>query len=337
MFLPENAKSSKGARLSCSMWILCCLLFVPLLSFGSTASTTTLTVTSGGSAMTTVASRNVVTLTATVMAGGAAVTTGQVNFCDATVSYCTDIHLLGTVQLTSGGTAVMKFVPGVGSHSYKAVFLGTGGAASSSSSASMLTVTGSPPSFTSIAETGSAGNYTLTANVSGVAAAAPTGQVSFVDTSSSNFTLGTAALSAGPLGLSLVNSSNPVVGPGDYSLVGDFNGDGKQDVINVLGVHFAFIFDQDFVVLLGNGDGTFYVAQAEQQVPVLLVVGDFNMDGIPDLVGVPPIDGNVLLVLLGNGDGTFTYAPDTTILGDPSTGAIGLVVGDFNGDGKRLP
>ena len=39
--------------------------------------------------------------------------------------YCEDIHLLGTAQLTSAGTAVLKFIPGMGSHSYKAVFVGT--------------------------------------------------------------------------------------------------------------------------------------------------------------------------------------------------------------------
>jgi hypothetical protein len=75
--------------------------------------------------VTTVASGSVVTLTATVLSGATAVTTGLVNFCDATAAYCTDIHILGMAQLTSAGTATLKFVPGIGSHSYKAVFVGT--------------------------------------------------------------------------------------------------------------------------------------------------------------------------------------------------------------------
>jgi len=62
---------------------------------------TTLSVTSGGNAVTTVAPGSVVTLTATVMAGSTPVTPGQVNFCDATAKFCTDIHLLGTAQLTA--------------------------------------------------------------------------------------------------------------------------------------------------------------------------------------------------------------------------------------------
>ena len=82
---------------------------------------TTLSVTSGGNAVTTLAPGSVVTLTATVTAGGTPVTPGQINFCDATAKLCTDIHLLGTAQLIANGTAMLKFRPGVGTHSYKAV------------------------------------------------------------------------------------------------------------------------------------------------------------------------------------------------------------------------
>src|ERR1700722_14256896 len=82
---------------------------------------TTLSVISGGNAVTTVAAGSVVTLTATVVAGSTPVTPGQVNFCDATAMFCTDIHLLGTAQLTANGTATLKCRPEVGTHSYKAV------------------------------------------------------------------------------------------------------------------------------------------------------------------------------------------------------------------------
>jgi trimeric autotransporter adhesin len=66
----------------------------------------------------------VVTLTAAVQTGATALTLGQVNFCDPTAASCIDIHLLGAAQLTSAGTAVLRFRPGPGIHSYKAVFLG---------------------------------------------------------------------------------------------------------------------------------------------------------------------------------------------------------------------
>ncbi len=118
----------------------------------SPAAITTLTMTSGGSAVTTVASGSVVTLTAEVQAGTRAITLGQVDFCDAAATYCTDIHLLGTAQLTKAGTATFKFRPGVGSHSYKAVFTGTTSYAASTSGNMALAVTGLYPTVTTIAQ-----------------------------------------------------------------------------------------------------------------------------------------------------------------------------------------
>src|SRR5271155_2966611 len=137
--------------------------------------TTILAVASAGNAVTTVTSGSVVTLTATVTAGGNPVNPGQINFCDATAKYCTDIHLLGTAQLTAAGTAVLKFRPGFGSHSYKAVFLGTTNAAASTSANAQLTVSAPAPSITSIVATGPIGTYSLTATVSGSAGVAPSG------------------------------------------------------------------------------------------------------------------------------------------------------------------
>ena len=124
-----------------AMVLVLCGAWSPARAQAKPATTTTLAVMSGGSAVTTVGSYNVVTLTATVKAGATAVTTGQVNFCDAFAAYCTDIHLLGTAQLTSAGTATMNFRPGAGSHSYKAVFAGTYTSTASSSAAAVLTVT----------------------------------------------------------------------------------------------------------------------------------------------------------------------------------------------------
>jgi hypothetical protein len=90
-----------------------------------TATSTTIAITSGGNSVSSVAAGTAVTLTAHVNAGGTAVTPGQVNFCDASATTCTDIHLLGTAQLIGAGTATLTFRPGIGSLSYKAVFAGT--------------------------------------------------------------------------------------------------------------------------------------------------------------------------------------------------------------------
>ena len=102
------------------------------------ATTTTLAITSGTGTVTTVSSGTAVTLTATVKAGTAAVPLGVVKFCDASAAHCTDIHLLGT-GLLSAGSAVFKFVPGPGVHSYKAEFAGTTADAASSSAAASTT------------------------------------------------------------------------------------------------------------------------------------------------------------------------------------------------------
>ena len=308
-------------------------MLVALPAVASTApTTTTLTVTSGGSTVTTVSSGSVVTLTATVMAGSTALTVGQVNFCDGIAESCTDIHLLGTAQLTKTGTAFIKLRPGIGNHSYRAVFPGTPNgtlnAAASTSGKAALTVSGLNPTATTIAQSGSAGNYTLNAEVVGAGLVAPTGTVSFVDTSNDNAVLGTAPLVAGTAGLGFLRFSTPQMGYGQHSIaVGDFNGDGIPDLAGE---------DQsgDMVtVLLGNGDGTFMpvaVSPATGKSPMAIAVADFNGDGIPDLAVVNQTSETVT-VLLGNGDGTFSPVAES-----PATGSnpYAIAVGDFNGDGK---
>ena len=301
------------------------------------ATTTTMAVTSGGSTVTTVAAGNVVTLTATVKAGATAVTIGQVNFCDASAAYCTDIHLLGTRQLTSAGTAVLKFIPGVRSHSYKAVFAGTPNGTSvdagSTSSTVALTVTATVkyPTTTTIAKSGNgAGNYSLTATVTGPGgAASQTGSVSFLDTSNGNSVLGTAELGTSFTYLSFLNSSSPATGAEPQSVVvGDFNGDGIPDLA------VANYASGTVTILLGNGNGTFTQAANSPvtvgEYPISITVGDFNGDGIPDLAVANNGNGTVT-ILLGNGNGTFTQEANSPV----TVGyyPISIAVGDFNGDG----
>jgi subtilase family serine protease len=289
------------------------------------ATTTTLAVTSAGSPVTSVSSASMVTLTATVGAGSTAVTAGQVNFCDATAAYCEDIHILGSAQLTSAGTAVLNFIPGIGSHSYKAVFAGTSSNAKSASNASPLQVTGSFASTNTIAQSGVAGNYTLTATVAGQGPLAPTGTVSFLDTSNANSSLGTAALGGGQVALNWLNPQSPATGSYPDSVVtADFNGDGIPDLAVTNSDNYTV------TILLGNGDGTFTTKASPTTGywPTSMLTADFNGDGKPDLAVING-DSNTLTILLGNGDGTFKSAAS------PQTGSspTALVVGDFNGDG----
>jgi hypothetical protein len=113
---------------------------------------------------------------------------------------------------------------------------------------------------------------------------------------------------------------------------GDFNGDGKPDLIYQDGGSSATLH-----VLVGNGDGTFQQGQ-DISLPtggVLLAVADVNSDGKLDLViGVdgPPTE---IIVMLGNGDGTF-QSPILTPFNANGTAYPDFVacgVADFNGDG----
>jgi hypothetical protein len=129
--------------------------------------------------------------------------------------------------------------------------------------------------------------------------------------------------------IALTGSSVPL-----STVTGDFNGDGKPDLI--------VAFSQSdptqpggIAVLLGKGDGTFR-SPANITLPgplatAALIAGDFNGDGKLDIAVV--INGptsNQVVVLLGKGDGTF-QPPVTT---NTNTAPPMMVATDLNGDGK---
>jgi hypothetical protein len=112
--------------------------------------------------------------------------------------------------------------------------------------------------------------------------------------------------------------------------VGDFNGDGVQDLAVANQGTPPLFADGSVSVLLGNGDGTFQapLSFAVGIRPFSVAVGDFNGDGAPDLA-VANIGSHNVSVLLGNGDGTFQAAQNFATRFLP----ISVAVGDFNGDG----
>lgn len=132
-------------------------------------------------------------------------------------------------------------------------------------------------------------------------------------------------------GSSLTAGTSPI-----QVAVGDFNSDGKLDMVTVnFGCTLSPIFQCNgpgsVSIFLGNGDGTF---QARTDFgagvgPVSVVVGDFNGDGELDLAIANDFD-NTVSVLLGNGNGTFRPHVDYAT----GTGPSFVALGDFNRDGK---
>ena len=95
-------------------------------------------------------------------------------------------------------------------------------------------------------------------------------------------------------------------------------------------------------ILLGNGDGTFTAGPIYTvgDRPASIAIGDFNGDGVPDLVtansgshfvsGVGGVNDSDVSVLLGNGDGTFQPAVTYNVGARP----VSVTVADFDRDGE---
>ncbi len=278
-----------------------------------------------------VAAGTPITLTATVPVNGVNLRTGIVRFCDLAVSsHCMHENKLGNAALTAAGTATFKFTPGPGVHNFVAVFLPQWKFNTVTSAPAPVNV--APPagtSTTTITQTGTVGNYTLTAKVTtaGYQGALPTGSVSFLDTTSGNYNLGTAPLVSAAAGLTFNASSIATGVTSGYTSVatGDFNKDGKLDMA-VVGADSTTI-----QLLYGNGDGTFTqgptVGNFYQGIRQIKVA-DFNQDGNLDIAAVD-LNNSVIHIFLGHGDGTFTQAPDATA----QFGTVGITICDFNKDG----
>jgi hypothetical protein len=110
-----------------------------------------------------------------------------------------------------------------------------------------------------------------------------------------------------------------------YSIVAvDLNHDGNLDLA------IADSRSQYFYILLGNANGTFQKATRGPELPSnpeMVETGDFNSDGIPDIVTA---SYSVISVSLGKGNGTF----QSPINIPPPTAVESIAVGDFNGDGN---
>ncbi len=129
-------------------------------------------------------------------------------------------------------------------------------------------------------------------------------------------TLSKAVAYGGPTGIN----------PGATS-AGDFNGDGKQDIV---------VGGSTLAVYYGNGDGTLQAAQTTPGGPNL-VTADLNHDGLTDIAyiqGQADIGLMSLQVLLGSSSGKFTTGMNLPIdswLGNPS-----LFIAGTTNDGSNV-
>ena len=315
------------------------------------------------------AAGSVITMTATVASEGVPLTAGQVAFCDASAPYCDDGALLGSVWVTTSGTATLRRTLPSGTNNVKAVYQAMNSYATSSSGAQAVVAVG-PRIPVTTANTfptlGSSAIAIATGDFNNdgfpdLAIADQSGNIQiFLGKGDGTFTAGAS-----------INPLDEGEGMGiEPSLAtGDFNGDGNLDLVvnghhillgkgdgtftvgapvnNIYGTNaqvadfnhdgkadiVVFTGDSDFQVLLGNGDGTFSNGPTTGSTGggIFFTVGDFNGDGIPD-IAVTGGFGLGVQILLGNGDGSFTDG--AIYLNGLGLDAGGLAVGDFTGDGK---
>jgi hypothetical protein len=132
------------------------------------------------------------------------------------------------------------------------------------------------------------------------------------------------------LGQSVPSFAPPVSYPApgaSAAAAGDFDGDGRVDVVTANGVGGS----QGVSILLTNSDGSLQAARnfVTGSGLTAVVVGDFNGDGHMDVAAADKAT-NTLSILLGNGDGTLQSATSIGLAGVPTS----IFASDLNGDGE---
>jgi hypothetical protein len=109
--------------------------------------------------------------------------------------------------------------------------------------------------------------------------------------------------------------------------IGDFNGDGRQDLA------VANENSNNVSVLLGDGAGSFGPAVnfSAGPFPFRLAVGDFNGDNKQDLAVTIRAPVNQVSIFLGDGTGAFGVATNFVVGDDP----LSIAVANFNGDTQQ--
>src|SRR6202000_3242322 len=160
----------------------------------------------------------------------------------------------------------------------------------------------------------------------------------FLDTTNSNYVLGSAPLAAaGSNGISFLYSytyptprSNPAYAVFPLVVVADFNNDGIPDI--AVAALSGNAVDNVFL-LLGRGDGTFSSSAIASNVHLsAIAAGAFNHYGNAglSLFSLSPSGSATIQVLAGSGNGTFASGPIASV----PEGCSLPVVDDFDHDGN---
>lgn len=155
------------------------------------------------------------------------------------------------------------------------------------------------------------------------------------------------AASNGNGSFTITNDSQPTfaswaAGPGVVKLAGDFNGDGRTDILLTGAGGWTTL-----PLARSNGNGTFVVSNASSPsfafwasaTAASKLVGDFDNDGRADVMLLGEPSWHTIPMAYSNGDGTFavTNADASAPLNFTfwaTSPTASRVVGDFNGDGR---
>ena len=255
------------------------------------------------------------TITATVLNGSSPATAGRVTFTNSET-------VLGAAPVNANGVATLNVALPAGFYRFFAYYSGSSQMGPAASSEYSFIVTGS--GSLALASSGAGTAYNLTATLTTNVQGPDDNSVTFTDNTTGQ-TLGTASLTeTGDQGAAATIFSE--LNNNSYQ-IGDFNGDGRMDTVTTI-----YTTSLQIQANLTNADGSTTVVTSNpfpnsQDGFSIVALGDFNGDGITDLV-VQDGESNEIYVLLGSTNGQFTAAGSAA-----APIAFSAVVGDFNNDG----